>query len=55
MRRWRAFLLSAATLDVLILLTIGTINVIGVLAWPDYAVSIITVSIAIMLLFVILR
>jgi hypothetical protein len=55
MRRRRAFLLSPATLDVLVLLVMGTINVIGLLCWPDYAVSIITVSIAAMLLFVILR
>ena len=54
MRR-RAFLLSPAILDVLVLLTIGTLNVIAVLCWPVYAVSIITVSIATILLFIILR
>jgi hypothetical protein len=40
---------------VLVPLTIATISVIGLLCWPDYAVSVITVSIAIMLLFVILH
>ena len=46
---------SPATLDVLVLFTIGTVNVIGILWRPDYALEVTTISIALTLLLVILR
>jgi hypothetical protein len=53
--RRRAFLLSRSALDALVLLTIGTVGVIGLLCWPEYALTVIGISLALILLFVTVR
>jgi uncharacterized membrane protein len=47
--------LSRSALDALVLLAIGAVGVIGLLRWPDYAVDVVAVSIAVILFFVIMR
>jgi hypothetical protein len=42
-------------LDVLVLATIGTAGVIGLLYWPDDAVALIAMSIALIFLYVTVR
>jgi hypothetical protein len=42
-------------LDVLVLLAVGAVGVIGLLRWPEYALAVVAVSLALIIMFVVLR
>jgi hypothetical protein len=46
---------SPSTLDALVLLTTGTGGVVGLFWWAEYALAVIAISIALVLLFVTVR
>jgi hypothetical protein len=54
-RRRRAFLLSRSALDALVLLAIGALGVVGLLCWPEYALAVVAISLALIIVFVVLR
>jgi hypothetical protein len=54
-RRRRGLLTALATLDAIVLLTIGVMGGIALIFWPDNYVADLAVPIALMVLFVTLR
>jgi hypothetical protein len=54
-RRRRAFFLSQSARDALVLLALGIVGVIGLLWWSEYALAVLAISLALIILFVIHR
>jgi hypothetical protein len=54
-RRRRARLLRLSVLDVVVLLAVGTIGTVGLIYWSDHYFALITIPIALIILYVILR